>query len=181
MLKKKRGTNVPHGRERHLEHEVTELERRVKRLEEQIEIAFREIKALQNARHDVVSNTITQIGGTMPKQPKFKAVATVGVVAGQTGTFQTTPSPANSAYATPPVWTSDNPLAVVTPNLTLDPTGATVNVAVDPTATGSFNLSVAYTNPDGTVSTPGTLNVPVIPGPPPPPVDVTSNTIEQIA
>ena len=111
----------------------------------------------------------------MPNK-RFSSVATVGVNAGATGNFSAIPSPAGSVYTTAPVWSSDNSLAVVSV-VTSDPTGATINVAVDPTATGSFNLSVTYTNPDGVVSTPGTLNVPINTAVPS--TDVTSNTIVQ--
>ena len=170
----------------HLEEKVNRLEERVDSDERLNHRRFAEldarVTALEAAASDVRFITIVQNvpngGSTMAKQRRFAAVATVGVNAGSIGNFSAIPSPAASAFATPPVFSSDNPLAVVSIDTT-DPTGATVNVAVDPTATGSFNLSATYTNPDGVVATAGTLNVPILAGPPPPPVDVTSITIQQ--
>lgn len=193
MLKRDRGKDPVARKERNLEHELKDLEQRVTHLHEkferdedrirQLEARLhhdeRRIKALEDARHDVLSITIIQNKGeNMAKQRRFAAVAVVGVVAGQTGNFSCIPAPAQSAFATPPSLVSDNPLAVVTSDPS-DPTGATFNVAVDPTASGSFNLTPAYTNPDGVVAVGTPLNVPVIPGPPPPPVDVATVTVQQ--
>lgn len=87
-----------------------------------------------------------------------------GITAGQSGSFSAIPVPAQSVVTGVPVWASDNALAVVSPDTT-DVTGLSITVAVDATATGSFNLTVTSTNPDGSTAT-GTANVPVLPAPP---------------
>ena len=102
------------------------------------------------------------------------------VAAGASGKFLATP--VGGVFTSAPAWASDNPLAVGSVDPT-DPTGATVNVAVDPTAPAgsSFNLTCTYTNPDGVVATPGTLNVAIGPAVTPPPADVTAINISQLS
>lgn len=155
-----------------LKREVHKLEREVRIEEKQIQHAQKEIRELQKNRKEVRSFKINQPGGTI------MANSITGVVAGQSAKFQALPLPAGAVVTGQPTWASDNALAVVTVD-TADSTGLTVSVAVDQSATGSFNLSLSATNPDGSVAT-GTASVPVLPIPPPPPVAVTGFDVNQI-
>lgn len=101
-----------------------------------------------------------------------------GVVAGAVGKFTALPVPAGSVVSGSPAWASDNALAVVAVDTT-DASGLSVIVTVDPTATGSFNLSISTTRTDGVVAS-GTANVPILPVVVPP-VPVASFDINQTA
>ena len=102
-----------------------------------------------------------------------------GIVVGSTGTFQGLAVPAGSVVTGQPTWTSSDPLAVITVD-SKDSSGLSIAVAVDPTATGSFTLTISSTNPDGSVAT-GSAVVPYLPVPPPPPIQVTSFDINQLS
>lgn len=103
-----------------------------------------------------------------------------GIIVGQKGSFAALNVPAGSIIPVGkiPAWVSDNPLAVVTAAAD----GLSATVAVDPTAVagGSFNLSVSVTRTDGAVAS-GTAAVPFLPAPPPPPVEVVSFDLNQVA
>lgn len=113
---------------------------------------------------------IVQLGDSM---------AISGVQPGLTGTFAATPQPVGAVLPSGvvPVWTVDNPLVTLTPAAD----GLTVIAALDASITGdTFNLTVTATLADG--STPsGTVAVPILPTPPPPPQEVTGFTIDQTA
>ena len=90
-----------------------------------------------------------------------------GIIPGSTGTFAANPldasgNPITTSLSVVPLWTSSDPLAVVTPSAD----GLNSSVAVDGTAPqgGSFELSVS--NPDG--SAVNTVTVPYNTAPPPP-------------
>jgi len=99
------------------------------------------------------------------------------IQAGSTGTFIATPVPANGTIVStqpPPAWSSSDS------SVTLSPSDGGLTVEVEVPATDpntSLTLSVAYTNPDGTVAT-GSISVTITPAPPTV-VDVTSFTIAQ--
>lgn len=91
-------------------------------------------------------------------------MAITGIIPGSTGTFTATPlnaagQPLTVALPAAPVWTSSDPLAVVTAAAD----GLSASVAVDTTApqSGSFVLTVA--SADGTVSTPVTVPYDAVP------------------
>lgn len=148
-----------HDKDKHLKREVEEVEKRLSKDEKlirsegkSIRSDERAIKDLQGASKKVQSYIVKQDGDNMPTNKT--------VISGSGGSFTAQPVPSNGVSG-PPTWASDNALAVVStdPN---DASGLTVNVAVDASANGSFNLSVASTNSDGTVAT-GTLNVQITP------------------
>ena len=132
-----------------------EQDARLEQDEKQIKQEQKEIERLEHKQHRVRvvrSFKLYQIiGGTMANLIK-------GVAAGARDKFQALAVPAGSVVTGVPVWASDNPLAVVTASAD----GLSADVAVDSTATGSFNLSVTSTNPDGSTAT-GTASVPVLP------------------
>lgn len=107
------------------------------------------------------------------------SMAITGIIPGATGTFAATPLDASGALITTalsnaPVWTSSDPLAVVTPNAD----GLGCSVAVDATAPqgGSFVLTIA--NPDGSASTPTTVPYDNVV---PPPVVASSFSVNQLS
>ena len=120
---------------------------------------------------NVTSFKITQQGATM---------AITGIAPGGTGTFTATPlnsggTPVSLPAAMIATWSSDAPLAVVTPSAT-DP--LTCNLVLDPSITGGtvINLAIAATNADGTPAS-GSAPVPVLSVT----VDVASFAINQTA
>lgn len=135
-----------------LEANLEGLEARAENHEHQILRILRKIEHNLEPKQQPAKFSITQTGGS-------PGMAITGIIPGSTGTFAANPADANgNPITTPltvvPVWTSSDPLAVVTPSAD----GLTSSVTVDTTASqgGSFNLSVA--NPDGsaleTVSVP---------------------------
>ena len=106
-------------------------------------------------------------------------MAITGIIPGATGVFTATPLDASGAPITAPlsnvpVWTSSDPLAVVTPNAD----GLGCSVAVDATAPqgGSFVLTIA--NPDGSASVPTTVPYDNVV---PPPVVAASFAVSQVS
>jgi len=103
-----------------------------------------------------------------------------GIVVGGKEAFNALNVPAGSIIppGKTPVWTSDSPLAVVTAAAD----GLSCVVIVDPSAVagGSFNLSVSFTRTDSVVAS-GTAMIPFLPVPSPPPVEVSSFDINQVA
>jgi hypothetical protein len=114
---------------------------------------------------------IIQIGGSMPTN--------LSIAPGSTGTFLGVPNGAVQAGSLP-VWTTNDPNAVPTPNLTADPTGNTVGVAVAATDTlASFVLTYTGVNsatPPATFS--GSVTVTITPATP---VPATAVVITQLS
>jgi hypothetical protein len=99
-------------------------------------------------------------------------MAITGIVAGLTGTFTETPTPAGSTIpaGTIPQWTSSDPTVTLTPSAD----GTQVVAAVPATFTApSFTLTVA--NQDGSFPTPATIPVTQ------PVIAQTGFTIDQVA
>lgn len=127
-------------------------------LRKEDEIIDLDKQILRELRHD--NRTVTHFRITQePHMP------ITGILPGATGVFVAVPlnaagAPVALPLSTVPVWTSSDPLAVVTAN----PDGLGASVAVDPSAPqgGSFVLTVAQA--DGSASTPTTVpydNIPV--------------------
>lgn len=125
----------------HILHEILAEIRETHRDVERIE------RALRHQRVTVVQFCIIQ----------ENTMAILGIIPGSTGVFTATPLNAEgqpvdpSTLTAPPVWSSSDPLAVVTAN------GLGASVAVDPSApqNGSFVLTVSQT--DGSAATPVTV------------------------
>lgn len=148
--------------DRELIHEIKELARQQRITNrllllslqvEQADMGFLSQIALELQPH-LTSFRITQ-------EP---TMAITGIIPGSTGTFTATPlnaagQPLTVALPAAPVWTSSDPLAVVTAAAD----GLSASVAVDTTApqSGSFVLTVA--SADGTVSTPVTVPYDAVP------------------
>lgn len=97
---------------------------------------------------------------------------------GALGHFVATPIPAGATLTGLPIWTSSDPADILSANPT-DPTGLTEIVQRNPNATGPFELTITYTNPDGTVATETTPPIPLSVVAPPPVQDVTGFSITQ--
>lgn len=116
-----------------------------------------EIKFQRTAVLEIIHLLRRQSGFTIHQVEGEKLMPILGIVAGATGVFQETPTPAGSTIpaGTIPVWTSSdttNAPVVATP----DGTGCSVSVPAG-APISSFTLSVA--NQDGSFST--SVTVPV--------------------
>jgi hypothetical protein len=145
--------------------------------QEVIRLLREDLKFNRMALLDIIHLLSRQFGFTIQQVHGGQAMSILGIVAGKTGVFTETPTPAGSSIpaGTIPVWTSSDTVnAPVVP--TADGTGCSVTVPSSATIT-TFNLTVA--NQDGSFST--TVAVPVTPAvvPPPPPIPQTGFDIEQ--
>ena len=112
------------------------------------------------------------IGGVMQADIK-------GIVVGQVGTFTGVPDPPGSALQAGniPTWLADDPNVALTP--AADGSSVAAQTSATDTAT-SFNLTQSGVSSDGTkIST--TVNVPLLPVTPPPPVPATGFDIKQVS
>ena len=100
------------------------------------------------------------------------------ITPGTSAVYTATPVPSTAVPATPPTWTSSDP---VNAPVTADPTGliGTVNAPATAVPT-TFTLTVSYTNADGTVAT-GSVTDQVVAAPPPPSPDITAFQVARTA
>lgn len=135
-----------------LKREIKQVKKEIVRDEVKLQADEQVLQELESRkkRKRFKSYKLRQRGG--------KGMAIKGITPGQTGQFKATGAP-QPGQPTPPInWTTDNPLAVPTLEPS-DPSGLTVNVALDPTATGdSFNLKIT----DESGATSGPINVPIV-------------------
>lgn len=128
---------------------------------------IRKVIFLLTQRRNITHFTITQQGDPMALLP---------IAPGFSPVFTATPVPSSSVPnpATPPTWTSSDP---VNAPVSVDSTGliVTVNVPASAVVGTSVTLSVSYTNADGTVAT-GSISITIVAVPSP---DITSFTIQQ--
>lgn len=147
-------------KEKPCEHWVEEETIRVlKGIREVLEAILDERKFLRQAVLEIIHLLNRQVGFTIQQVQGEQSMAITGIVAGATGQFTATPTPAGSKIpdGTVPVWTSSDPAnapAVASAD------GLSCSVAVPAGATiTTFTLSVQ--NQDGTFPT--SVSVPVTP------------------
>jgi len=146
--------------------EVKQLKRIAAALEE---LVFLEREEL---REHIVGVTLTQLRGDT-----FMSIA--GTVVGATSTFRIGFVPATNfiPLPTPPTVTVDDTNVTLTAVLADN----TFTATVASTDTGTvYNLTIAWTNDQGTSGT-HSFGIPILPTPPPPPTSVTDVTLDQLS
>ena len=135
-----------------------------------------ELEILEHILHELrlIRHALTRITHFTIQETTMQPIAP-----GFSPVFTATPQPAGNVLnpAQPvPSWTSSDPTNAP---VSVDSTGLVATVAIPSTAVvgTSFTLSISYTNADGTTATGSFAGMIVAP----PPMDISSFTVEQTA
>jgi hypothetical protein len=155
-------------------------DRALERIAEASEDVVRELKEIAHLLRRLVGKQAEQVTDvTLSQIIQGDSMAITGTVVGTTSTFQIGLVPATNFVPL----TSGPTVAVDDPLVTLTPVDASndFTASVAATDTGaSYNLTISWVNGAGVAGT-HAFSIPILPTPPPPPVQVTDVSLNQLS